>query len=204
MTLCRTALRGVVVLGLLMVAALAATAPAAAHVLIDRTTPRGDGSVEVSLTFDHTCDASPTVELMVEVPAGAEIVDGSGPEGWSAVVDGDRVVFAGPGISSGQAPRFVLVARLSGSVGEVLLFPTRQTCADGTGYDWDDATEAEERPAPRLVATAALLAEVEPPPGPAPTVLPDDGASTTQVAVAIAVLALAALATARIALRRAG
>jgi uncharacterized protein YcnI len=197
--------RSLLAVAMALVALLTTASPAAAHVLIDQTTPRGDGSVEVSLTFDHSCDASPTTELVVEVPEGAELLSGSGPEGWSATVDGSRVVFTGPGIESGQAPRFTLITRLTGSVGEPLLFPTRQTCADGDGYDWDDATESEERPAPRVIATSAVLAEVEGATTAAtPVSRPDEGASTTQVVAALAVLGLASLVTARVMLRRAG
>ncbi|WP_229053848.1 DUF1775 domain-containing protein [Aeromicrobium sp. Leaf350] len=178
--------------------------PASAHVLLERAVPLGDGSVELAITFDHSCDASPTVELAVEVPDGSELVSGTGPAGWSATAEGSRIVFTGPGIGNGENPRFSVVARLTGSVGETLLFPTRQTCADGGGYDWADATESEERPAPRLIATEAVLAEVtQTAPAAAPASdLPDEGASLTQVAVGIAAAALIAFAASHLALRR--
>lgn len=178
-------------------------APASAHALLEQAVPVGDGSVELTFTFDHSCDASPTVELAVQVPGGAEIVGGTGPDGWTATTDATRVVFAGPGIGDGANPRFTVVARLTGSVGQTLLFPTRQTCADGDGYDWADATESEERPAPRLVATEAVLAEVDAPAVTTPVpALPDDGASATQVATALTVLAGVAYVGARRLVRR--
>lgn len=186
-----TALRSLVVAALLGVLVWCGVAPASAHVLLERAVPLGDGTVELTITFDHSCDASPTVELDVEVPDGAEIVSGTGPDGWTATPQGTRVVFAGPGIGNQAGPRFTVVARLTGSVGQTLLFPTRQTCADGGGYDWTDSSESEERPAPRLIATEAVLAEVVAPPSEPvrPAALPDDGASAVQLAVALAVLA---------------
>ncbi|WP_344197959.1 DUF1775 domain-containing protein [Aeromicrobium alkaliterrae] len=177
--------------------------PASAHVLLERAVPLGDGSVELTITFDHSCDASPTVELAVEVPEGAELVGGTGPDGWAAEAQGSQMVFTGPGIRNGQNPTFTVVARLTGSVGEVLLFPTRQTCADGDGYDWSDASESEERPAPRLVATEAVLDEVVAATPASTPALPDDGASLGQVAIAIAVVAVGAYAATRLVLRRA-
>ena len=196
-------IRGSVLAALVTALLWCGVAPASAHALLEQAVPVGDGSVELTFTFDHSCDASPTVELAVQVPDGAEIVGGTGPEGWTATTEATRVVFAGPGIGDGANPRFTVVARLTGSVGQTLLFPTQQTCADGDGYDWADATESEERPAPRLVATEAVLAEVESPAAPTPALsLPDDGASATQVAIALAVLAAVAYVGARRLLRR--
>lgn len=195
----RTRTRGCLVLAVLTVLLWCGVAPASAHVLLEQAVPLGDGSVELTITFDHSCDTSPTVELAVEVPNGAEVVAGTGPEGWTATTEGRRVVFAGPGIGDGANPRFTVTARLTGAVGQTLLFPTRQSCADGGGYDWVDASESEERPAPRLIATEAVLAEVVAPAAttPAPAGLPDDGASAPQLAVALTVLGGVAYVAAR-------
>jgi len=199
----RIARGGPVVAALLTVLLWCGVAPASAHVLLEQAVPVGDGSVQLTITFDHSCDTSPTVELDVEVPEGAEIIGATGPDGWTATPEGTRVVFAGPGIGNQASPRFTVVARLTGSVGQTLLFPTRQTCADGGGYDWTDSSESEERPAPRLIATEAVLAEVvAPAAAPAtPPALPDDGASAVQLAVALAVLAGVAYVAARVLLR---
>ncbi len=203
----RTSTRGALVLGLVTALLCWGVAPASAHVILDQAVPQGDGSVEVTFTFDHSCDASPTVELAVAVPEGAEILGGTGPTGWTATTEESRVVFAGPGIGDGAAPRFAVIARLTGSVGQALLFPTRQSCANGDGYDWVDTSESAERPAPRLVATTAVLAEVVASTAPVSSgrgpALPDDGASARQLADAIGVLALVVYVAARGALRRA-
>ncbi|MEG9226031.1 DUF1775 domain-containing protein [Aeromicrobium sp. Sec7.5] len=194
----RTSIRGSAVVTVLTFLLWCGVAPASAHVLLEQAVPLGDGSVELTITFDHSCDASPTVELSVEVPEGAEIVGGTGPDGWTATPGGSRVVFTGPGIGDGASPRFTVVARLTGSVGQTLLFPTRQTCADGDGYDWADSSESEERPAPRLIATEAVLADVvSPAAAPAPAALPDEGASATQLAIMFTVLAGAAYVVSR-------
>jgi len=193
-------------LALLAIVLTASAMPASAHVLIERAVPRGDGSVELTMTFDHSCDAAPTVGLVVEAPQGSELVEGTGPSGWSATVENGRLEFAGPGIGSGQAPQFTIVARLGGAVGEKLLFPTQQTCADGDGYTWADVSESEERPAPRIVATAATLAEVRPsvPAGAEPASRPDDGASTLQLVTALVLVAAVGYAGGRLLLSRAG
>lgn len=199
----RSVLGAPLVVALMSVLVWCGAAPASAHVLLEQAVPLGDGSVELTITFDHSCDTSPTVELDVEVPDGAEIVGATGPDGWTATPERTRVVFAGPGIGNQAGPRFTVVARLTGSVGQTLLFPTRQTCADGGGYDWTDSSESEERPAPRLIATEAVLAEVvAPTAAPAtPPALPGDGASAVQLAVALAVLAGVAYVAARVLLR---
>lgn len=199
----RTVLGAPLVVALMSVLLWCGVAPASAHVLLEQAVPLGDGTVELTITFDHSCDTSPTVELAVQVPEGAEIIGGTGPEGWTATPEGTRVVFAGPGIGNRANPRFTLVARLTGSVGQTMLFPTRQTCADGGGYEWTDSSESEERPAPRLIATEAVLAEVVAPAATptTPPALPDDGASAVQLAVALAVLAGTAYVAARVLLR---
>ncbi|MFT4298122.1 MAG: DUF1775 domain-containing protein [Aeromicrobium sp.] len=178
--------------------------PASAHVLVETVVPRGDGSAELALTFDHGCTDSPTVSLVVEAPAGSQFLDGTAPTGWTAAVEGggSRIVFAGPGIGDGQAPRFTIGARLAGSVGQTLLFETRQECANGQGYDWTDASESQDRPAPRIVATAAVLAEQAPPAASAPPALPEDGVGLGQIALAIALLAAAAGVAGHLLLRR--
>ncbi|MFT4186950.1 MAG: DUF1775 domain-containing protein [Aeromicrobium sp.] len=188
-------MRRVIVVGLVALACWWPASPAAAHVLLEQTTPRGDGSVELSFTFDHSCEGSPTTEMAIGLPAGAEAVEGVGPEGWTAEATGGEVVFSGPGIGDKSGERFTVVARLTGSVGETLLFPARQTCANGEGYEWDDASESEERPAPRLVATQATLADTATP------TLPNEGASLLQVAVATAALALISFLAATFLLR---
>jgi uncharacterized protein YcnI len=197
--------RAVLTIAALALVLVGTAVPASAHVLIEQAVPRGDGSVALTMTFDHSCDAAPTVELAVEAPPGSELVEGTGPAGWSATLEGERLVFTGPGIGSGEAPRFTIVARLNGAVGEKLLFPTQQTCADGDGYAWTDVSESEDRPAPRIVATAATLAEVTPSvTGTQPASLPEEGASTLQLVIALVAVAALAYGSGRLLLSRAG
>lgn len=166
---------------------LLAFAPAAsAHILLENAAPRGDGTVQLTFTFDHSCDDSPTTALSIGLPDGAEVVETSGPDGWIGTIgEAGTVEFNGPGIGDKSGEQFVVVASLRGSVGQTLLFPTEQRCENGDGYSWTDESESEERPAPRLVATAAVLSDLAAP----PAAVGGDGASATEAAVALGVLA---------------
>lgn len=128
-----------------------------AHVLIEAVEPEDDGKVEIVFAFDHSCDDSLTSALEITVPAGSSVLSGAGPEGWESAVSGNTIRFAGPGIPGGPEARFMVTATLEGSIGQTLLFPTEQICQDGSRYSWIDGDEADPRPAPRIVATAATL-----------------------------------------------
>ncbi|MER7457960.1 DUF1775 domain-containing protein [Micromonospora sp. NPDC126480] len=155
-----------------LVALLAATAavllltasPAAAHVLLAKAQPNGDGSTTLTFTFDHGCGESPTTELIVSLPAGATPATRTGqPAGWKATTEPSRVAWTGPGLKAGAEAAFSLTTRLTGTIGQPLRFPTVQRCASGEAYEWTDPQPGDEHPAPSLIATGAILA-------PAPTV----------------------------------
>lgn len=128
-----------------------------AHVLIETVEPEDDGKVEIVFAFDHSCDDSLTNALEITVSAGSSLLSGSGPNGWESSISGNTIRFAGPGIPGGPDARFMVTATLEGSIGQTLLFPTEQICQDGSRYSWIDGDEADPRPAPRIVATAATL-----------------------------------------------
>ncbi|WP_062430742.1 DUF1775 domain-containing protein [Herbidospora daliensis] len=175
-----------------VVLALLPAGPALAHVLLESAQPNGDGSVTLTFSFDHGCDGTPTEALVVRVPAGSSVVSAGQPAGWRGAVKGNTVEWTGPGIADGAKAAFTVKARLSGKVGTPLLFPTTQKCGGGKGYEWIGVDDASEEPAPRLIATAAVL---DPALGPAPPpAVGADGAGDVQVAVALgAFTALAAL-----------
>lgn len=194
--------RRITVIGLVATAlVLIGAAPAAAHILLDSAVPRGDGSVELTFTFDHSCDEAPTTSLEINLPEEAEVLDASGPDGWAATTSARRVEWSGPGIGDGAAARFTVVATLRGSIGQTLLFPAVQRCADGDGYTWDDLTESEERPAPRLVATAAVLSGVTAP-APGEPAGGGGGATATEAGAALLILGLLAFMLSPLVVRR--
>jgi uncharacterized protein YcnI len=147
---------------------LLAGSPAAAHVLLAKAQPAGDGSTALTFTFDHGCGESPTTELIVSLPAGAtRPTRTEQPAGWRATIEPSRVSWAGPGLEPGTEAAFSLVTRLTGTVGQALRFPTVQRCANRQAYEWTDPQPGDEHPAPSLIATRAVLA---PPPAAARTV----------------------------------
>lgn len=176
--------RMLAVLALAGVLLFLAAGPAAAHVTADSADPVGDGSVVLTFSFNHACPDAGTTGLSMRLPPGSVALAATAPPGWTGRVVGTAVEWSGAEIPSGQVTSVTVTARLAGQVGQALLFPTLQRCADGDGYDWSDADESAEEPAPRLVATAAVL-------DPAlATARAESGASAFDIAVAIAFFAL--------------
>lgn len=136
---------------------LGGAGPAAAHVTADSADPVGDGSVVITFGFDHACAAAGTTGLTMQMPAGSVALAATAPLGWTSGIVGVAIQWSGPEIPSGQAVSFTVTARLAGQAGQSLMFPTVQRCADGDSFDWADPDESADEPAPRLVATAAVL-----------------------------------------------
>ncbi len=174
-------------------------ASASAHVLLDSAQPNGDGTVTLTFSFDHGCTESPTNSLTLEVPSGSTILSVSQPDGWEGSTKGRTVSWTGPGISPDEKAKFTLKARLAGDVGKALLFPTKQGCENGEGYDWVDVSESSEHPAPRLIATAAVL---DPSLSVSSTAAEGQGASAGQILVATTIFVFLAVLASRLALRK--
>ncbi|GIH23606.1 hypothetical protein Aph01nite_19160 [Acrocarpospora phusangensis] len=175
-------------------------APALAHVLLESAQPNGDGSVTLTFSFDHGCDGAPTEALVVRMPSGSSALSAGQPGGWRGAVKGNTVEWTGPGLADGTKASFTVRARLSGKVGAPLLFPTTQRCTGGKAYEWIGADDASQEPAPRLIATAAVLDPgLSPAPPPA---VGADGADDVQVAVALGAFTALAALTAHLTRRR--
>lgn len=181
------------------VVVMVGVSPAAAHVLLDSAQPDGSGAVTLTFSFDHGCTDSPTNSLTLQVPARSTILTVTQPDGWDSAVKGRTVRWSGPGIPPDDQAKFTVKARLSGNVGQPLLFPTKQGCENGDGYTWDDTSESAERPAPRLVATAAVL---DPELSTAPAAVDSGGASAVQVVAFTSAFILLAGVAARLVTRR--
>ncbi|WP_428964840.1 DUF1775 domain-containing protein [Micromonospora fluostatini] len=165
--------RALAAAALATVASLALTAtPAAAHVELTTAQPNGDGTATLTFSFDHSCDGSPTTELVVAVPDGVTATGTVTPDGWSGAVAGDRVTFTGAGLTTAQVG---VTARIVARAGDTLHFPVLQRCADGGSYHWIDLTPDSEQPAPRLVATTAVLATQPDPTAATPATASRDG-----------------------------
>ncbi|WP_422768810.1 DUF1775 domain-containing protein [Plantactinospora sp. WMMC1484] len=197
--------RTVVLLAAAAAALLFTGSPAAAHVLLARAQPNGDGSTTLTFTFDHGCGESPTTELIVSLPAGATPPTRTAqPTGWKATTEPDRVTWTGPGLAAGAEAAFALTTRLTGTIGQPLRFPTVQRCANAEAYEWTDPQPGDEHPAPSLIATAAVLAPV--PASARAATAPASGtggaASLPQALGALAAFVVTATAAAAFATRR--
>lgn len=162
---------------------LAGALPAAAHVTVETAEPLGDGSVRITFSFNHACTDSPTTAVTTVLPAGSVAEAVEPPPGWDGTIDAETVSLSGPAIPGDQEVTYAITARLTGSIGSAVLFPTTQVCANGEAMAWTDAEESGDEPAPRLIATAAVLDQVTPAAG--IVVDAGDGAGTVEVAVAI-------------------
>lgn len=191
--------RSVLAAALASAAVLLGAASASAHVLLDSAQPNGDGTVTLTFSFDHGCTESPTNSLTLEVPAGSSILSVSQPDGWKGSAKGRTVSWTGPGIPPDDQAKFTLEARLAGEVGQPLLFPTKQGCENGEGYDWVDISESSERPSPRLIATAAVL---DPSLSATSTAAEGQGATAREILVAATIFTILTAVASKFALRR--
>ncbi|GAA1979463.1 hypothetical protein GCM10009718_15320 [Isoptericola halotolerans] len=137
---------------------LAPAGPAAAHVIVDRAEPHGDGTAAVTFTFDHGCDGSPTDAVRITLPDGVEALAAGAPDGWSAEVTSDQVRWEGEPIPDGEVTELTVDVEMVGTPGQSFVFPAVQECTSGDGYAWADTDPSGAYPAPTLVATATVLA----------------------------------------------
>ena len=191
-------LRRGLTLAALILTALIGSAPAAvAHVAVDSASPNGDGSTTVTLTWNHSCTPT-TATTGVDVTAGTGVTftgASTAITGWTYTVNPDTVTFTGPAVPTGQQVSVAVEARIIGTPGSTITFPTTQHCGDQqTG--WADPDPASDHPAPSMIATAAVLAPTE------ATTDSTSGADITQVLTGIVLLAAALGAAGFIAHRR--
>lgn len=172
--------------------------PASAHVVIDQVTPRGDGSVDILLAFEHGCSGAPTTGLHVTLPAGSIPIDAGEPKGWQHQIDGTTLDFEGRPLPDKQRWEFIVTARIRAGIGDTVLVPVQQTCADGTVNTWTDPAEDAEMPAPRFIATTATVDSTP------DATRPASGAGPAGVALAIGAFLAATTIGARVHVRRLG
>lgn len=131
-------------------------APASAHTEAEYVAvPAGD-EVTVHFAPTHGCSGSPTTGVSVRVPApgaAAGEVDGFTA---TAEADGERTVlrWTGGSIPADEEGEFPITFTVPDRVGELLLFPTVQTCAEGE-IAWIDGDPEGEYPAVRILVLAA-------------------------------------------------
>jgi uncharacterized protein YcnI len=149
-------------LGVGMALVLGVAAPAWAHVEPTISEAPAGGYATFALTVPHGCDGAGTTKLEVQMPEG---IDEATPEfipGWEASVDdsdGVVVTWEGGPLPDGQFLQFGLSVQMPDTPGEVVTFPTIQTCEGGEEVAWTEATEEggeePEHPSPAITLTEA-------------------------------------------------
>jgi len=191
----------VVVLALL---GLAVVPAASAHVEPSPEKVPADSVSRITLSVEGEEDV-PAVKVTVQMPVGVTDVIARPAQGWRHSVNGRLVSWSGGRIPHGAEGKFQFSAQFPNTPGQVLVFPSLVTYADGKVVHWIGA-ESSDTPAPRVTLTAAT-GRTRPPPPPPPTttttttvdtVDPSDGdsGSDTWIWILVAGVALAAIAAA--------
>ena len=176
----RQAARRLFVAGATVAAAsLALAAPAGAHVGPDKTEVAAGSYVDVAMGVPHGCDGSPTTKIEIQIPKELTDVTPLVVPGWKGSVttekldppvkaeDGDEITerdatvtwTAEPGneLADHWKVSFGLSFKVPDAEGTALVFPTIQTCQQGTS-EWIEPTvegeEEPEHPAPTVMIVA--------------------------------------------------
>jgi uncharacterized protein YcnI len=160
----------------LVVSCLLAGAAVHAHVTLEYQVAHAATSYKASFKVGHGCGASPTRQIIVEIPAGVQSARPMPKAGWA--VDIQRAPLAKPMVNHGhtitddvvrvtwtartredmlpdaQYDEFVLSARLPAQ-GGTLYWPVRQVCEQGR-IDWVEIPQPGQKRAD-LKAPAATL-----------------------------------------------
>jgi uncharacterized protein YcnI len=160
-------------------ASLALAAPAGAHVGPDKSEVAAGSFVEVAMGVPHGCDGSPTTKIEIQIPKELTDVTPLVVPGWKGSVttekldppvkaeDGDEITerdatvtwTADPGneLADHWKLSFGLSFQVPDEVGKALVFPTIQTCQQGTSEWIEPTVEGEdepEHPAPTVMIVA--------------------------------------------------
>ncbi len=129
---------------------------ASAHTESQYVAVPANGDITMDFIPTHGCSDSPTIEVSVRVPVpGATAGEVAGFTA-SAEPDGDRTVLRWTGgvLPADEEGEFPITFTVPDRVGELLTFPTVQTCEVGE-IAWIDGDPAGEYPAPRVLVLAA-------------------------------------------------
>lgn len=163
----RTTTSAVTALGAGVALALVPALTASAHVGASAEVTAAGASTVVTFSVPHGCSGSPTTEIEIGIPSSITSVTPTINPGWTvrksmvfidpaddSGVPAERVesvtyTAIGEGLPDGYRDTFELSLRLpEGEPGDVLAFPTLQSCAEGSeNWAGDDA--------PTIVLTAA-------------------------------------------------
>lgn len=148
--------RSVLVAAVLLAVGLAA--PASAHTESDVVAVPAGQEATVSLKPTHGCGESPTTEVAVRAPVeGAKAKDVAG---WTATATDDGqgntvLEWTGGVLPVDQTGSFPVIFTAPDQPGLLMLFPSVQTCEDGSELSWISGDPADEFPAPRVLVLPA-------------------------------------------------
>ena len=137
---------------------LALPAGASAHTESDVVAVPAGSEATVTLKPTHGCGDSPTTEVAIQAPvAGATAGE---VEGWSATAaddgEGHTVLeWTGGALPSAETGAFPVTFTAPDTPGELLTFPSIQTCENGEELSWISGDPADDYPAPRLLILPA-------------------------------------------------
>jgi uncharacterized protein YcnI len=149
--------------------ALAVSAPlaASAHVELDASTTAPASLSVLTFAVGHGCEGSATTSLAIRFPADVQAVKPTLAPGWSVAeqeaADGTTVTYTADTPLPDALRATVQVEALlpvDGAAGDVVAFPTLQTCVQGS-TDWAEAPAAgtePDHPAPTITLTDAASA----------------------------------------------
>ncbi|MFT2752872.1 YcnI family protein [Clavibacter sp. Sh2088] len=149
--------------------ALAVSAPlaASAHVELDASTTAPASLSVLTFAVGHGCEGSATTALAIRFPADVQAVKPTLAPGWSVAeqeaADGTTVTYTADTPLPDALRATVQVEALlpvDGAAGDVVAFPTLQTCVQGS-TDWAETPAAgtePDHPAPAITLTDAASA----------------------------------------------
>ncbi|KZC94315.1 MULTISPECIES: YcnI family protein [Clavibacter] len=158
--------RGLVVAGAALGLGLALSAPlaASAHVELDASSTAPAALSVLTFAVGHGCEGSATTALAIRVPADVQAVKPTLMPGWSVAeqeaADGTTVTYTADQPLPDALRATVQIEALlpvGGAAGDVVAFPTLQTCVQGS-TDWADLPAAgvePDHPAPAITLTGA-------------------------------------------------
>lgn len=132
--------------------------PVAAHTESDVVAVPAGEEATVKLKPTHGCDGSPTIAVAIEAPVeGATAQD---VEGWTATATADGegstvLEWTGGSLPADQTGEFPVDFVAPDAPGELLTFPSIQTCDNGEELSWIDGDPNADFPAPRILILPA-------------------------------------------------
>ncbi|MFT2707608.1 YcnI family protein [Clavibacter zhangzhiyongii] len=158
-----------VVAGAVLGLGLALSAPlaASAHVELDASSTAPAALSVLTFAVGHGCEGSATTALAIRFPADVQAVKPTLAPGWSVAeqeaADGTTVTYTADTPLPDALRATVQVEALlpvDGAAGDVVAFPTLQTCVEGS-TDWAETPAAgaePDHPAPTVTLTDATSA----------------------------------------------